>query len=214
MDKGEEGAQYTTQEDDVTKKRLRIERGEFERELENLRKENDYLKKESEFLKKETEYLKKDKRRKSMDAEKGERMYASLDRLFGSPKGEDMDARRKLSWDLDRERGGEEPVKTTPLVESRRKSFGEREEMEKEGEGGMLDRPVERRRLDMEREIEMEKWKRQGQLEKDQERSKWKIEKDKEIERLKKYQELEKVSLPPRHSFFFFLKLLSLFDTC
>ena len=197
---GEEGGAHVAgagvgdSEEDVRKKRLRIElRGEYERELEGLRREND-------FLKKETDQLKKDKHRKSVDIEKGERIYNTLDRHY-SPrfdKGEESDkydTRRKLSWDMDREGVGD-LLRQHSAADARRKSFGEREEVntaDKEGDGTM-DRPVERRRWDMEREIEIEKWKRQGQFEKDQERSKWKLEKDKELDRLKKYQELEKVN--------------------
>lgn len=192
---------YVPSEDDVTKKRLKIERGEYERELENLRKENDFLKKEIDLLKKESEYLKKEKRRKSVDTDKGERLHSTLDRHF-SPRFEEgdikNDARRKFSWDLDRERGEitSDAAKQPLAVDARKKSFGDREEVASVDKDvdGTVDRPVERRRWDMEREIEMEKWKRQGQFEKDQERSKWKLEKEKELDRLKKYQELEKVA--------------------
>jgi hypothetical protein len=192
---GEEGTVGT--EDDVAKKRLKIERGEYERELEMLRKENDLLKKENDQLKKE-------RRRKSVDTEKGERLYNTLDRHFsprldkeGEGEGKQSDARRKLSWDLDRDKTeGVSDGGKHVSIDTRSKLIGEREDIltDKDEPGASVDKSVERRRWDMEREIEMEKWKKQGQLEKDHERSRWKMEKDKELERLKKYQELEKVS--------------------
>jgi hypothetical protein len=183
-------------EDDVAKKRLRIERGEYERELENLRKEND-------FLKKESEHLKRDKRRKSVDTDKGERMYHTM---HFSPRVDEAEGRndtrqKSSSWDLDREKAestGDFSFGKYMTVDSRTKSFSDREDIggpDKDGEG-TGDRSVERRRWDMEREIEMEKWKKQGQSDKDQERSKWKLEKEKELERLKKHHELEKVTHP------------------
>lgn len=206
----EDRSTHTAPEEEVAKRRLRIERGEFERELENLRKENDFLKKDSEFLKRESEFLKKERRRKSMDTEKGERLHNTLERQFGSPRQDAMEdfevsARRKFSWDLDRDRGestGDNGGRQSPHSERMKNSFIEREELsgaDKETDGA--DRSVERRRWDMEREIEMEKWKRQGQHEKDQERTKWKLERDKELERLKKYQESEKVN--KSHSSYF-----------
>lgn len=138
-----------------------------------------------------------------MDTEKGERLQSNLERHLGDNELR-VDARRKLSWDLDREKGGEAPPISPPpqegkhvsIMDNRRKSFGERDDYhnaERDSEWGGSDRTVERRRWDMEREIEMEKWKKQGQLEKDHERTKWKLEKDKELDRLKKYYELEKV---------------------
>ena len=122
-------------------------------------------------------------------------MYSTLDRNHGSPRLDKEDdikqeARRKYSWDLDRDRESSDNLLKPPMLDMRRKSFGERDDA---GDGLGADRPVERRRLDMEREIEKEKWIKQGQLEKDHERSKWKLEKDKELERLKKYLEQEKV---------------------
>jgi hypothetical protein len=193
------------EDSDVSKKRLRIERGEYEREI-------DFLKRENELLRRDLDQLKKEKRRKSIENEKGERMRSALERSVSSPKslgsgegGDSLGEPRRRS--VDHEKG--ERLRSALVVSSPRGDRGEGGDMGTEGrragfhvsprelgEGELAEGPggsVERRRLEMEREIEMDKWKKHMQLERDQDRFKWKIEKDKEVDRLRKAHELEKV---------------------